>query len=228
MTQDDTIATLQEASLRKRWGADKTIKAIEAGRAALRNDSRPLNSLEGGSGPYDDQTIAKAVGGSKGVVNCLRLCQMAFAHGAGSVVELGTNLGISSAYLAIGARTAVADALVRTGDCSPARISVARDLHRAAGLDNVRYYPGFFEATAEQILRDAAPIGLCFIDGDHTYEGTWRYFRQALPLMAAGAYVVFDDIDWSDGMRRFWAEASAGAHGQHAFALDGVGYIGLD
>jgi Predicted O-methyltransferase len=229
MQQQEMIAILDEASLRKRWGGNQQAKAIESQRARLRLDDRPLNSLVGGSGPYDGQTIAKAVGGSKGVTNCLRLCQLAFSFGAGSVVELGTNLGISSAYLALGARDADGNAIVRTGDCSPARLSVAANLHRTVGLNNVRYYPGFFEATVDRMLKDAGSIGVCFIDGDHTYDGTWKYFRQVLPVMRPRSLVIFDDIDWSDGMRQFWAEASSDSRtAQYSFQLDGVGYIALD
>jgi hypothetical protein len=230
MLEAELLSTLDEAGLRARWAGHPKSREIEKWRVKLRADERSLRSIEGGSGPYDDQTIRQAAGGSKNFLNCLRLCQVAHDHaGAGAVVELGTNVGISSAYLALGASEASSHAVVLTGDVSEARLKVAREMHEAVGLKNLRYYGGYFEETVDPMLEDAGRVGLCFIDGDHTYDGTWRYFRQILPLMAEGSLIVFDDIDWSDGMRQFWAEMSSDSGGRRlCVALEGVGYVSAD
>lgn len=183
---------------------DPIIPLIEAGRLRLIQRDGLVRDASGTAGPYDDQPISKAVRGSKGKANCLLLYRAARDHGAGGIVELGTNLGISSAYLAAGARHHKAG--VVTGDCSGKRLGIARSLHMDCGLDNVDYVEGFFKDTAETIFGMMPGWTLAFIDGDHTLDGTMRYYDLALQTGRSGCVVIFDDIEWSEGMKSAWAE----------------------
>jgi hypothetical protein len=66
---------------------------------------------------------------------------------------------------------------------------------------------------------------LAFIDGDHTFEGTLRYHAAARATMPAGSMLVFDDIDWSDGMREAWKKIAASCPDDQAFGEGGMGYV---
>jgi len=183
---------------------DMVIPLIEAGRIRLIRRDGLVRDAPGVAGPYDDQPISKAVRGSKSKANCLVLYRAARKHGFGGIVELGTNLGISSAYLAAGARHH--KARVVTGDCSGKRLGIARTLHMECGLNDIDYVEGFFKDTAERIFGMIPSWTLAFIDGDHTLEGTMRYYDLAKKTGRSGCVVIFDDIQWSDGMKSAWAE----------------------
>jgi predicted O-methyltransferase YrrM len=42
------------------------------------------------------------------------------------------------------------------------------------------------------------------VDGHHDRDATIGYFNALLPRLAEDAVLVFDDIDWSAGMRDAW------------------------
>jgi predicted O-methyltransferase YrrM len=210
-------------SLLQKWGTNKTAKMIQKLRKSLMTDERPLSTLPGGTGTYDHQTISKAVRGSKNRINCLRLCHLAFISGFPVICELGTNLGISSGYLGIGAASANKDIRVRTGDISGARINIARELHTEAGLKNIDYFVGDLVESIDNFL--VPSIGLCFIDALHTYDATIQYFKQLRPCMKPGGVMVFDDINWSEGMQRAWDDITKSETFCSKAEIDGVGYL---
>jgi len=49
-----------------------------------------------------------------------------------------------------------------------------------------------------------APVDYALVDADHTENATLEHFDRMLGYLSAGAIVVFDDINWTDGMKRAW------------------------
>ena len=47
---------------------------------------------------------------------------------------------------------------------------------------------------------------LLYIDGNHTYEATIKYFELALTKKDENTVIIFDDIYWSAGMTKAWQE----------------------
>ena len=45
---------------------------------------------------------------------------------------------------------------------------------------------------------------IVFFDANHRYEPTIRYFEQCLEKAHEGSCFVFDDIYWSDEMKKAW------------------------
>jgi predicted O-methyltransferase YrrM len=205
----------------REWGKDLTVLKVEAERKRLLADHKSLLEIEGHAGPFDHQSINKAARGSKNYINCIRLAEVARLTKAQSVLELGTNFGISAAYLAIGAKLGTR---VVTGDISGKRINVAKGVHTACGISNTSFVLGPFEETLDELITSASPIDLCFIDGDHTYEGTIHYFRKIRPHMRSRCVMIFDDVGWSEAMIQAWAEVSESPEFAQTFDIDGVGY----
>jgi predicted O-methyltransferase YrrM len=52
-----------------------------------------------------------------------------------------------------------------------------------------------------------------------------EYFERARPHLAARAVVIFDDIRWSGGMRRAWAEVRASEQAEISADLGATGWI---
>ena len=64
---------------------------------------------------------------------------------------------------------------------------------------------GLFEETLADAIQEAAPIDMAFIDGNHQYEPTLAYTDRIAAGSVDGALFIYDDIRWSDGMKRAWA-----------------------
>ena len=45
-----------------------------------------------------------------------------------------------------------------------------------------------------------------FFDANHREEATIRYFEQCLPSINNETIFVFDDINWSEGMKQAWSQ----------------------
>ncbi|HEU4469811.1 MAG TPA: class I SAM-dependent methyltransferase [Flavisolibacter sp.] len=119
------------------------------------------------------------------------------------IIELGTSLGITTAYLS----SANPDAVIKSIEGSAAVAAVAKENLCKLGCGNVELITGNFDdrlAPAIQSL-SAAP-GLAYIDGNHRYEPTMRYFRQLLAVSDEYTILVFDDIHWSKEMEQAWNE----------------------
>lgn len=119
------------------------------------------------------------------------------------VLELGTGVGLSAAYLAAGLRLNGSGALV-TIDGAPGLAALSRDNLAQLGFHEVEVLDAMFQEALPGLLERLAPLDLVFVDGHHDEVATQRYFDQLLPALATRAVVVFDDISWSPGMERAW------------------------
>lgn len=118
-------------------------------------------------------------------------------------IELGTALGISCAYQSAGMDLNNMGEFV-TCEGSPGVASVAERSLQALGLNRTRVVQGRFQDTYEGVLTSQHPVDYIFIDGHHDEFATVEYFEKLIPHLSDTAIVVFDDIDWSDGMKRAW------------------------
>lgn len=203
------------------------LKAIEAERRAPTKDpSALLDGTLGVGGPWDDgQTVSAAARVSKSAVGGQVLYRLARAFRSRTAIELGTNVGISAAYLATALRANGPDGQLVTLDASPYRLRLARRVHERLGLMNVRYVEGLFADTLPGVLNSIDVADFAFIDGHHQYQPTIDYFNLVWRRSADGAVFVFDDIRWSAEMRLAWSELQTGPRTRASIDLGGVGVI---
>lgn len=117
---------------------------------------------------------------------------------AGTVLELGASVGLSTAHLAAAARGPV-----HTVEGVPAIADIARETLTTTGLI-AEVHTGRFHEVLPDLLPAIGPIDLAFIDGDHEGVPTIGYLEDLRPWLHAGSIVVLDDIRWSPGMRDAW------------------------
>ncbi len=117
-----------------------------------------------------------------------------------NIVELGTSLGISTAYLSLGNL----NARVITCEGSAAVANVARQNFEDLGFSNIEIRKGNFDQTLPVIIKEISRIDMAFIDGNHREEPTLRYFHWLLPSLHEGSVLIFDDIHWSEEMESAW------------------------
>lgn len=138
-----------------------------------------------------------------------------------SILELGTSLGISTAYMAAARESAH---IVTIEGLEPVA-KLADESLRLAGFNNVEVINGDI---AEQL--DAAidhlpgqKVGLAFIDGDHSKEATINFFETIARRHTQLSVFVFDDIYWSKGMTEAWEHVVADERVQTTIELAQMG-----
>ena len=137
-----------------------------------------------------------------------------------TILELGTSLGITTAYMA----SAKAGSTLITMEGATAVAEVAKKNFAKLNLTNISMVTGNFDKTLSGAIEKAGRVDLAFIDGNHRYEPTVRYFRQLLPAAHEYTILIFDDIHWSKEMEQAWEEIKQ--DGMVMLTID-LFYIGL-
>ncbi len=184
------------------------IEAIEKERARqLETDALLNDGTLGEDGLYARTlTIAGASRASKPADQARWLFHLVLATQPKCVIELGTNTGISSAYIGAAMRMNGVGGQFLTLDASPYRQREALKTHQSLHLDNVGYVRGLFSETLTPSLERLGSVDLAFIDGHHQYQSTLDYFEEILKFSNPQTIFLFDDIRWSAGMKKAWAE----------------------
>jgi predicted O-methyltransferase YrrM len=124
-----------------------------------------------------------------------------------SCLELGTGYGLSGCYHAA-ALVLNGEGRIVTLEGASARARIADQGFAALGVARVEARVGSLQDMLEDAARRAAPVDYVFVDAEHEEAETLEHFRTLGPHLACPAVIVFDDIRWSDGMRRAWAQIS--------------------
>ena len=182
---------------------DELLSAVKALRERWQKDDSELPVQDFGTGQSINRKISELVG------------KVAVRHKYGqvlyrmvrhfvpkSILEIGTSLGLSSAYMALAAK----DAKVVTLEGSPSLSLKAQSLHQQLGIGNTTFITGNFDETLPEVLNQMDRLDFVFFDGNHTKQATLNYFLQCLPKAHADTVFMFDDIYWSEGMTEAWEQ----------------------
>jgi predicted O-methyltransferase YrrM len=119
-----------------------------------------------------------------------------------TILELGTSLGVTTAYLA----SAKNDAQVITMEGSTAIAQVAKENFKQLNLQNIEVVEGNFDETLFNTIAQLSTIDFAFLDGNHRYEPTIRYFHEVLKKTHEYTIIILDDVHWSKEMEQAWEE----------------------
>jgi predicted O-methyltransferase YrrM len=120
---------------------------------------------------------------------------------ASNIIELGTSLGISTLYLAQPANTRVT-----TFEGSKEIAAVAKLTFQLAQAKNIKLIEGNLDTTLQHELVSYGKVDIAFIDANHRYEPTIRYFNQILTKTHNRSVIIIDDIHHSAEMEKAWNE----------------------
>jgi len=137
-----------------------------------------------------------------------------------TIIELGTSLGITSAYLA----KANDSSQLITLEGSVSTASVAKENFELLDLQNIQLVTGNFDETLPHILSKLKKLDLSFVDGNHRKIPTLNYFHQLISHSTQSTILIFDDIHWSKEMEEAWEEIQQ--HPQVTLTID-LFFIGL-
>jgi predicted O-methyltransferase YrrM len=84
--------------------------------------------------------------------------------------------------------------------------AIAAENFASLQLHNIHQQTGNFDDLLPSVIHHLSSIDLAYIDGNHRYEPTLRYFTQLLPALHNNSILVFDDIHWSADMEKAWRQ----------------------
>jgi len=137
-----------------------------------------------------------------------------------NILELGTSLGISAAYMAM------ADSriqLVTIEGCEEIAV-IAEKNFCDLELKNIELIQGNFDEVLPTFLKNTPKTEFVFFDGNHRKEATLSYFQQCLAKADDTSVFIFDDIYWSAEMKEAWNEIKD--HPKVKITLD-LFYLGI-
>ena len=131
-----------------------------------------------------------------------RLSRLARYIKAERILEIGTSLGITTAYLAMQNPAA----RIITLEGCPSLSRVARGNFSRLGLGNIELVEGRFEDTLDPALKSLGSADLVYIDGNHRKEAFLEYFNCCMNYNHNNTVIVCDDIHASKGMEEAWGQ----------------------
>ena len=126
--------------------------------------------------------------------------QLREGNGGLTVVELGTSLGVTTAYLA----GVDKNDKVYTYEGCEAVAKIAKENWKILGMNNIESRIG--EIREEKLYSDIKNVDVAFIDANHTYEATLKYFDVLASKVHEKSVIVVDDIHYTEEMEKAWIE----------------------
>lgn len=198
---------------------------IESVRSKLLLDNSIIQVTDYGTGNSNSRKVANIAARSlKPQKTAELLFRLANHFKPKHLLELGTSLGITSAYLA----SVSPNSQLTTLEGCPEIARIAQETFDTLNLRNVVLTMGPFESTLDKTLASLPKLDFVFIDGNHKKKPTIQYFEACLKKANECSIIIIDDIHWSGDMQEAWKEIKN--HPQVSVSIDlfEIGIILLD
>ena len=128
------------------------------------------------------------------------LFRLASFQSARYVLEMGTSLGITTLYLS--AAPSVQQVFTLEGGTDT--VAVAQQQFQSWSRPNIQLVTGNIDDTLLSVLDQLPQLDVAYLDANHRYEPTMRYFAQLLTKVHEDSVILVDDIYWSREMKEAW------------------------
>lgn len=176
-------------------------EAIERKRSELLKDHEIINVEDCGTGSFEKLSVANITRKS---IKPARQAQLLFRIvnyiKAQNVLELGTSLGLTTAYLASSSKNIKCFSLEGSEEIA----QLAKKNVDSLGLKNIHIVLGNIDDTLSSVLNEFELLDFVFIDANHRSEAVVGYFNQCLTKVHKNTILVLDDIYWSGDMESAW------------------------
>jgi predicted O-methyltransferase YrrM len=184
-----------------------SFEALELIRKSMKVDERMVRVKDYGAGSKRNNESIRSVG--KIAASALKrtkysqiLFKLADFVEAKTILELGTSLGMSTAYLGKACKAA----RIYTLEGCPETAAIAREYLDKLAINNAEIIVGNFDETLSNVLDNEQSFDVVFMDGNHREEPTKQYFEQIIKKINSKSVIIVDDIHWSEGMERAWED----------------------
>ncbi len=204
----------------------QSIEEIELLRKELLRDKRVIEIEDFGAGSRINSSKKRSVDQiAKSALKSKRLANVLFRlvryYQPQTIVELGTSLGITTAYFS----KANSNASINTIEGSKQVAAIAEENFQKLNCTNIQLLQGNFDNLLPSVISQLSSINLAYIDGNHRYQPTINYFHQFLSKSNNQTILVFDDIHWSAEMQRAWEEIKSHPSVQYTIDIFFLGFV---
>jgi predicted O-methyltransferase YrrM len=202
------------------------LKKIENFRNELIDNTTKIEIEDFGAGSRNNKSkyrkISKIAGNASSTSRkCKLLFNLVSYYKPVTIIELGTSLGIGTYSLSLANK----EATVYTLEGSLELFNRANENFKKQNITNIRSILGKFDDKFLMLIEQLGSVDLFFIDGNHTYEATLRYFNMALKYSPNSTILVFDDIRWSEGMYSAWLDICGNPEAKMVIDLLDIGIV---
>ena len=195
-------------SLHKKIEGDWVLK-VEDYRRKLLGDKTVVDVKDLGAGSQFDKNPARRIcsivrHSSTSARDGRFLFNLASAMQCRSILELGTNMGIGTLYLA---NSTSCERVITIEGC-PKLSEMAQSVFAKLGMSNIKVVNADFSDALPKALSELPTLDFVFLDGNHRYQPTLDYFGQCLPYVNNDTVFVVDDIHKNAEMELAWKELS--------------------
>jgi predicted O-methyltransferase YrrM len=184
--------------------------AIENKRKELLNDRRTIAFQEMGAG-FNEKIILTSknvVSGNRKVSHIAKsslsnktqgqlLFKIVNHFNRKNILEFGTSLGVSTSYLA----SANSKSKITTVEGNYAVSRLAVSVFESLYLKNIdAICMDFNDFIESEKFKNIGEFDMVYLDGNHTYAATLKYFDAIKTRLTKDAIVILDDIYWSEEM----------------------------
>jgi predicted O-methyltransferase YrrM len=200
------VFDLYTQAIRPQSDSDFDLVEVEDLRNRLRKDTTEIEVLDLGAGSRINKSNRRKISDiSRNAEKPARFgrlfYRLAQKLNPQNIVELGTSLGITTAYFA----KAVPEASIVTLEGCPETARIARQNFEQLGLNSIDTIVGNIDETlSEQLAKLDGEVDMVFFDANHRLEPTVRYFEEAKKYAGSHTVFIFDDIYWSEEMTQAW------------------------
>ncbi len=177
----------------------------ESLRKRFLSDNSQIQGQDHGTGGDQKRTVSNYASKSLGSGKQLKILNRMISFlKPKSVVELGTCLGVSTFYFQDAIKYPVISVEGNRG-------LFLKALEVGSNSEGIKpdFRLGTFLDLLPQILNEIKNPWFIYLDGDHSYDGTKKYFELIVEKARQDCILVLDDIYWSKGMAKAWSEIKA-------------------
>lgn len=178
---------------------------IENLRKQLLSDNRIVKITDFGAGAKTNKSIQRTVEDiARKSLKKPSLAQLFFRiikfYKYKNILDLGTSLGLTTAYLG----KANSEVKLKSFEGCSETAKIAQENFYKLSLENIEIIVGNIDETLPEKLKGISSLDFVFFDANHRYEPTIRYFKQCITKTHDESCFVFDDIYWSEEMKKAW------------------------
>lgn len=118
----------------------------------------------------------------------------------GSILEVGTSLGLATSALSLGNDKAN----ITTLEGCPKTAAVAQHQFEKFGFSTIASVVTEFSTYLKNTDNSLSSFDFIYFDGNHSQKATLDYFELLLPSITNESVWIFDDIHWSTDMEEAW------------------------
>jgi len=179
---------------------------IELYRRSLLSDNTAVELKDLGAGTsYKSPSrtinqIAKTASSSTN--KCMLLHNLCLYFNPQNILELGTNLGLATCYIHVANKVSQ----LHTIEGDKTLWSKSQAAFKQFKFSNIKSINSSFDEYIESHIDYIEQVDFAYIDGNHTYEATLKYFKQIVENTVQKKVIICDDIYWSIEMMKAWSE----------------------